>query len=67
MKLIRAILNFILRVIFGAAALICIGEILRSQGISTIVGLNEWSLVTVGALGISGILLLYGIVLWQNL
>lgn len=67
MKLIRALMNFILRVIFGVAALICIAEFLKNQGISTIVGVNELSLVTVGALGFSGIFLLYGIVLWQNL
>lgn len=67
MKIIRAILHFILRVIFGVAALICIAELLKNQGVSTIVGLNTVSVVTVGILGISGLALLYGIIVWENL
>ena len=55
------ILNFLLRMVFGAVGIKFINAILISQNISIFVGLNLLTLLTVGSLGISGLGLLYGI------
>ena len=55
------ILNFLLRMVFGAVGIKLINAILSSQNISIFVGLNLLTLLTVGSLGISGLGLLYGI------
>ena len=55
------ILNFLLRMVFGAIGIQIINAILISQNIAVFVGLNVWTLLTVGRLGISGIGLIYGI------
>ncbi len=55
------ILNFLLRMVFGAVGIKLINAILISQNISVFVGLNLLTLLTVGSLGISGLGLLYGI------
>ena len=55
------ILNFLLRMVFGAVGIKLINAILISQNISIVVGLNLLTLLTVGSLGISGLGLLYGI------
>ena len=55
------ILNFLLRMVFGAVGIKLINGILISQNISVFVGLNLLTLLTVGSLGISGLGLLYGI------
>ena len=54
------ILNFLLRMVFGAVGIKLINAILISQNISIFVGLNLLALLTVGSLGISGLGLLYG-------
>ncbi len=56
------ILNFLLRMVFGAIGIQIINAVLISQNISVFVGLNILTLLTVGSLGISGLGLLYGIV-----
>lgn len=55
------ILNFLLRMVFGAVGIQVINAVLISQNISVFVGLNLLTLLTVGSLGISGLGLLYGI------
>ena len=55
------ILNFLLRMVFGAIGIQLINAVLISQNISVFVGLNILTLLTVGSLGISGLWLLYGI------
>lgn len=55
------ILNFLLRVVFGAIGIEIINAALLSQNIAVFVGLNGLTLLTVGSLGISGLGLLYGI------
>ena len=55
------VLNFLLRMVFGAIGIKIINAILISQNISVFVGLNVLTLLTVGSLGISGLGLLYGI------
>lgn len=55
------ILNFLLRMIFGAIGIQLINMLLISQNIAIFVGLNPLTLLTVGSLGISGLTLLFGI------
>ena len=55
------VLNFLLRMVFGAIGIQIINAILISQNIAVFVGLNALTLLTVGGLGISGLGLLYGI------
>lgn len=55
------VLNFLLRMVFGAIGIQLINDLLLSQNISVFVGLNVLTLLTVGSLGISGLGLLYGI------
>ena len=49
------VLNFLLRMVFGAIGIQIINAILISQNISVFVGLNILTLLTVGSLGISGV------------
>ena len=55
------VLNFLLRMVFGAIGIQIINAILISQNVGVFVGLNILTLLTVGSLGISGVALLYGI------
>ena len=55
------VLNFLLRMVFGAIGIQLINALLLSQNISVFVGLNVLTLLTVGSLGISRLGLLYGI------
>ena len=55
------VLNFLLRMVFGAIASQIINASLSSQPIAGFVGLTSVPLLTVGSLGISGLGLLYGI------
>ena len=48
------VLNFLLRMVFGAIGIQLINALLLSQNISVFVGLNVLTLLTVGSLGISG-------------
>ena len=60
-------LNFLLRAGVGTVMIIWINSILVGQGIAMSVGLNIWSLLTSGSLGIPGVALLFAIVTLQNL
>ena len=55
------VLNFLLRMLFGAIGIQIINAILISQNVGVFVGLNILTLLTAGSLGISGVGLLYGI------
>jgi len=55
------ILNFLLRMVYGAVGIQVVNLILSAVGISVSVGLNLVSLLTVGTLGVSGLGLLFGI------
>lgn len=54
-------LNFLLRAGTGAAVIMWANHILAGQGIGVSVGLNFWSLLTSGSLGIPGVALLFAI------
>lgn len=61
------LLHFLVRVIVGAFAIMATNSALASVGVSAFVGLNLWSLLTVGTLGIGGFGMLYAILLYMNL
>ncbi|MEF9945319.1 MAG: pro-sigmaK processing inhibitor BofA family protein [Lachnospiraceae bacterium] len=61
------ILNFIVRVIMGCGIIFFVNQFLSYQGISAAVGFNGYTVLTSGILGIPGVALLYGILLYQNL
>ena len=60
-------LNFLLRAGVGAAMIMWVNSILVKQGIALSVGLNLWSFLTSGSLGIPGVALLFAISALQNL
>lgn len=60
-------INFILRGSIGVVAIYFINEYLEFQGIMVQVGLNVVTFLTSGTLGIPGVAMLYGIMLYQNL
>ncbi len=60
-------LNFLLRIVFGFLAIYIANMCLEYWEISVSVGYNPISALTLGTLGISGFLLLYGIALGKIL
>lgn len=58
------ILNFLLRMVYGAVGIQAVNLILSAVGVTVSVGLNAVSLLTVGTLGISGLGLLFGIAVY---
>lgn len=59
--------TFVLRSFAGAAGIYIVNEILKSQGITTMPGVNPVTVLTVGSLGISGFALIYGILFYRLL
>lgn len=60
-KKMEFLLNFMLRAVTGMIAVFLINEALAAQNVSVLVGINPWTALTSGILGIPGIALLYGI------
>ena len=52
------VLNFVVRMAAGAVAIVFCNQLLSKNGIDVMVGLNPWSLTTVGLLGAGGFTLL---------
>ncbi len=59
------VVNFVVRMAVGAAAIVFCNQLLSKNGIDIMVGLNPWSLTTVGLLGAGGFTLLYGIMAYR--
>lgn len=59
------VVNFVVRMAVGAAAIVFCNHLLSKNGIDIMVGLNPWSLTTVGLLGAGGFTLLYGIMAYR--
>lgn len=59
------VVNFVVRMAVGAAAIVFFNQLLSKNGIDIMVGLNPWSLTTVGLLGAGGFTLLYGIMAYR--
>lgn len=66
-KIVNAVVNFIVRAIFGLGMIFFVNEFLATRGFENLVGLNAISLLTSGVLGIPGVCLLYGIAAYQIL
>lgn len=61
------VLNFLVRVVVGMVCIYVINQFLAKQGIAVEVGMNLLSVLTSGVLGISGVMMLYGILFLQFL
>ena len=61
------IVNFLVRALIGMALIFFVNEFLSSKGVIAAVGFNAVSFLTSGTLGIPGVCLLYGILIYQNL
>lgn len=59
------VVNFVVRMAVGAVAIVFCNQLLSKNGIDIMVGLNPWSLTTVGLLGVGGFTLLYGIMAYR--
>jgi len=59
--------NFIVRAIVGMAIIFFVNQFLDYRNLSFSVGLNAVSFLTTGIFGLPGVVLLYGIVLYQSL
>jgi len=66
-KKMRFFLDFLLRTGIGAVTILWVNSVLSQQGLQIAVGLNFWSLLTSGSLGIPGVALLFAISAMQNL
>lgn len=61
------LLNFLLRGIVGTISIFFINEMLAAQNFATMVGINPWTALTSGILGLPGVALLYGINIFKFL
>lgn len=61
------IFNFFIRALIGMAIIFFVNYFLDIRGIEASVGMNGVSFLTSGILGIPGVALLYGIVLYKVL
>ncbi len=64
---IEWLLNVVMRSILGIIAIYFINTALASVGISLGIGINIYTVLTTGILGIPGLLALYGIGIYQML
>ena len=61
------LINFVLRSIMGTIAIYFINMAVTFFGFTTVVGINAASVLTTGILGIPGILMLYGLSIYEML
>lgn len=61
------VINILLRSVTGTAVIYFVNQILTTQHIQTMVGVNPISVLTSGILGLPGVALLYGIHFFQFL
>lgn len=66
-KLASTVVNFIVRAVIGMGLIYLINQYLLHGNNTLSVGLNLVSFLTTGSLGIPGVCLLYGILLYQSL
>jgi len=64
---LTVLVNVFLRAVFGGIAIYFINSWVATTGINIPVGLNQWTVATVGIFGLPGLLLLYGIRLFTFL
>lgn len=61
------LINFVLRSIMGTIAIYFINMGVTFLGFTTVVGINAVSILTTGILGIPGIVMLYGLSIYEIL
>ncbi len=61
------LVNFFIRALLGMGLIFFINQYILPDGNAWKVGLNAVSFLTSGSLGIPGVCLLYGIMIFQNL
>lgn len=61
------VINFIIRVVIGLGLIFFINEYLSYKQIEVAVGINPVSAVVSGLLGVPGVVLLYGILVYKIL
>jgi len=61
----QLVLNFCVRIVLGMISIYFLNNFLETQNINMLVGINPISALTIGTLGISGFVLLYGIMLYK--
>ncbi|WP_347458034.1 pro-sigmaK processing inhibitor BofA family protein [Clostridium sp. C105KSO13] len=66
-KLASTVVNFIVRAVIGMGLIYLINQYLLHGNNTLSVGLNLVSFLTTGSLGIPGVCLLYGILIYQSL
>lgn len=66
-KPVSFLVKFIMRAILGMGLIFFINQYIIPQEAAWKVGLNAVSFLTSGTLGIPGVCLLYGILIYQNL
>ena len=63
----QVLFQFVMRIVVGAAAIYLTNQMLLANKSSIAVGMNSFSLLTVGVLGAGGYGLLYGIMIYKSL
>lgn len=66
-KVIEIAVNFFIRLVLGAAVIFFVNQFLNDRDIPAVVGLNSFTLLTSGVLGLPGVALLYGIMFLEIL
>ena len=63
----RFVLNFLVRAVLGVMLILFANNFLQKRGISLEIGVNAVTFLTSGSLGIPGVCMLYGILVYQSL
>jgi inhibitor of the pro-sigma K processing machinery len=66
-KYLQLVLNFFVRVLLGAIGILTVNDLVSEQDFFVAVGLNPATLLTVGALGFGGLVMLYAVAATKNL
>jgi SigmaK-factor processing regulatory protein BofA len=64
---VEMFVNIVLRMVFGVVSLHLLNTLFVSQGIDVLVGVNLGTILTIGALGAPGFVLLYAIAFFNFL
>lgn len=59
MKLVEFLINFIYRMVFGIICTYFLNQLVQVMGIGLQVGLNTWTILVLGGLGMPGVVLLF--------
>ena len=61
MKVIEILINFIYRMVFGIICTYFLNQLVQVMGVGLQVGLNGWTIMVLGGLGIPGVVLLFAL------